>query len=207
MAESTILVPDSGTKKLHTFQRTIGANSVEDEVVIPGEHYLASYVVMPAAAVTCANAGDDIAQVMAGATLNVRIRRIRLEQAGLITAAAATTFLIARVTTAGTGGTAITPSKMDNGDAASGATSASGVPTATHGTIGTNYFTRTIFPVQTAPAGGLALAASWEWVQHPGMKPLIIPAGITNGFVIRNQGARAGLTVNFEIEFTESSFL
>jgi hypothetical protein len=25
-----------------------------------------------------------------------------------------------------------------------------------------------------------------EWIEHPGVKPLIIPAGTTNGFAMRN---------------------
>jgi len=206
MAESLIQVTEGVGKKLHTWQRTIGANNVEDDFSLPGEYPLAAYVVTPAAAVSMATAGDDIAQIMAGASLNVRIRRIRFEQSAPVTAATFTPVTLIRLTTAGTGGTAITPAKMDNGDSASGATAASGVPVGTRGTAGVTLLNRTIYPVQTAPAGGTP-TPYWEWIQLPGVKPIIIPAGAANGIAIRNSGGRAGLTVFWEIELVETSFL
>lgn len=205
MAESIVQVTEGSGKKLHTWQRTVGANNVEDEFVIPGEYPLASYIAI-GSAVSCATANDDILQVMAGAALNLRIRRIRIEQEGLVTAAALALFTVLRVTTAGTLGTAITPSKMDNADVASGATAMSGVPTASKGTAGASLLVREFWPVQTAPVGGLGSTPANEWVQQPGMKPIVIPAGVTNGIVIRNGLARAGLTVHAEIEFVETSF-
>lgn len=205
--ESLVQVTEGAGKKLHTYQRTIVANNVEDEIVIPGEHYLPTYVVV-GVGVSGAVVGDDILQLMAGAALNVRIRRIRVEQEGNITAAAVMTWNISRVTTAGTGGTAIVPQKMDNADANAGATAAQGVPNATHGTAAAVvHLRRNMFPVQTAPVGGLGTIPYWEWVAAPGGKPLIIPAGAANGFVIRNSQGRAGLTVNAEIEFTETAWL
>lgn len=207
MGESLVQVTEGTGKKLHTWQKTVGANSVEDEFVIPGEYPLPSYIVSPAAAVSCANAGDDVFQLMAGASLNLRIRRVRVEQAGLITSAAGANFRLARVTTAGTGGTAITPAKLDNSDSAAGATAASGVPTATSGTLGSQFFIRQFDPVQTAPTGGVAPSGPfWEWTSARDGKPIIIPAGTANGLVVRNISARAGLTVNFEVEFVETSF-
>lgn len=203
--ESIVQVTEGAGKKLHTYQRTIGANAVEDEVVIQGEHYLATYV-CGTVNQSAANAGDDILQVMAGASLNVRIRRIRILQSGVITTAGPCLFSVIRVTTAGTLGTGTTPAKLDNNDAASGATSMVAVPNASHGTAGTTLFTRVLFPVQTAATAGSPEIFT-EWVAGDDRKPIIIPAGITNGIVIRNVAAHAGLTVGAEIEFTETSFL
>lgn len=207
MPESFINVTEGSGKKAHTFQRTIGANTVEDETVIPGEHYLATYILSTSSNVSGATTGDDMIQLMAGASLNLRIRRFRMESAG-ITAAAIATFQLARVTSAGTGGTALTPVKFDNADAAAGATGASGVPNATHGTIGSVFWTRTMYPVQTpAAAGGPSPNPGIEWVQQPGTKPIIVPAGTTNGIVLRNAAGRAGSAYYLEIEFVETSFL
>jgi hypothetical protein len=206
VAESFVNVTEGSGKKLHTFQRTIGANTVEDELVIPGEHYLATYVVT-AGGISTATVGDDAMQIMAGASTIVRIRRIRIEQDGLVTAAAISTWSVGRLTTAGTGGTAITPQKLDSADGAAASTAAFAVPNATHGTIAATYhFRRSLFLVQTAPVGGLGQVYS-EWLAMPGGKPLIIAAGTTNGVAVRNQTARAGGSISIEIEYTESSFV
>jgi hypothetical protein len=205
MAESIVQVNEGTGKKLHTFQRTIGANIVEDEVVILGEHYLPTFVAT-AGGISTATVGDDAIQIMAGAATIVRIRRIRMEQDGLVTAAAVSTWSVGRLTAAGTGGTALTPQKMDTADTL-GSTAAFAVPNATHGTIAATYhFRRSLFLVQTAPVGGLGNVA-WEWLAMPGGKPLIIPAGVANGIAVRNQTARAGGSVSIEVEFTETSFL
>lgn len=207
MAESLVQVTEGSGKKLHTWSRTIGANTVEDEFTIPGEYPMAAYILSTASNVGGATTGDDLLQLMAGASLNLRIRRVRIESAG-ITAAAIATFQLARVTSAGTGGTAITPVKFDNADAAAGATGASGVPNASHGTIGSIFFTRSMYPVQTpGAAGGPSPNPFWEWVQQPGMKPIIVPAGTTNGIVIRNSVGRAGSAYYLEMEFVETSFV
>lgn len=203
--ESIVQVTEGSGKKLHTYQRTIGANAVEDELVIPGEHYLASYIASYGA-ISAANAGDDVAQLMAGASLNVRVRRIRVEAVTLIAAAGLCLFQVYRLTSAGTGGAAVTPSKFDNNDGAAGATAAGGIPTATKGTKGALMLYRAIQPTQTAATAG-AGESFWEWTANPGMKPLIIPAGATNGIGISNVAAHAGLQVAIEIEFTETSFL
>lgn len=205
MAEDICQVTQGVGVKLHTNSYVAGGQTVHDEFVVPGPYPYATYIVSPAAGVTCANAGDDIAQLMAGASLKLRIVRIRLEQAQLITAAALTAFTIARVTTAGTGGTAITPSKMDNADGAAGAAAASGVPTASKGAIGAQFFVRQIQPTQTAATAG-QLTPYWEWTASTIAKGILIPTGATNGLVIRNVSARAGLSVNFEIEFVETTF-
>jgi hypothetical protein len=152
MAESLVQVTEGSGKKLHTWQRVIGANSVEDEFVIPGEYPLASYVGQNAGS-SIATANDHV-QLMAGAALNVRIRRIRVEQAALATTAVLAAFGVYRLSTAGTGGTAVTPRPLDSADAACGATMAS-IP-GVKGTEGVELFRRRMILTQTvATAGGL----------------------------------------------------
>jgi hypothetical protein len=207
VAESSVNVTEGSGKRLHTYDRTISSVLVQEQAVFPAEYPYPSYIVTPAAAVSCAVAGDDIAQVMAGSSLHVRIRRIRVDQYAAITTAALTAFTVYRTTSAGTSGTAITPVKADTADAAAGATAASGVPNASHGTATDALAWRVLLPVQTSATAGMSQGPFWEWVHTPGTKGIIIPAGTSNGIVIRNAGARAGLTVTFEIEFTETAYL
>ena len=204
MAESIVQVNSGSGPKLHTWSRTIGANTVEDEAVFPAEYPLASYIAI-GAAVSTATANDHLLQLMAGASLNVRIRRITVEQRGTATTAAALTMEIWRLSTAGTGGTAVTPRPMDTSDAASGATAMT-LPTAK----GTESVLIKPFVItfRQAISGTASPAddAPFEWTQHPGMKPLMIPAGAANGIAIKNTSAAAAATAIVTIEFVESSF-
>lgn len=205
MAESIVQVTSAGTTKLHTWQRTIGANNVEDEFVIPGEYPLASYTVVPTGSVSVATANDHILQIMAGASLNVRIRRIRFEQSGNATTAAIGILEIWRLSSAGTGGTAVTPAKLDTGDAASGATAMT-LPTV-KGTESVLVMRSALIYRQAVSATAAGVDDAWEWVQQPGQKPLIIPAGAANGIAIKSGSAIAAGTVIPYVEFVETSFL
>ena len=205
MPESLVQVTSGAGPKLHTWQRTVGANNVEDEFTVPGEYPLASYISC-APGTAASTAAAHCLQVMAGASLNVRVRRIRVEQDGAITAAASQQFQIWRLSTAGTGGTVVTPAKLDSADAVSGATTMS-LPTV-KGTEATLIDQQTIFAVQTAPAsGGITPAALWEWEGMDGRKSLIIPAGAANGIAIKCLSTRAGLSVSVTVEFVETSFV
>lgn len=204
MAESIVQVTEGSGKKLHTFQRTIGGISVEDEVIIQGEPYLASYVARAGAAVSVATANDHLLQLMAGATLNLYIRRIRLYQAGLATAAAIATMQLWRLTTAGTGGTANTPQLWDTTDAAAGATGMT-LPTV-KGTETELYLPFTVGFIQTAPTGGFnTLLADFDF-ERMRIKCPRIPAGTANGFAIKNTTAIAAGTVIPVIDFSEANF-
>jgi len=205
MPESLVQVTQGVGPKLHAYQRTIGANAVEDEVVIPGEHYLPSYFAQ-AVGISAATTGDHVLQICSAASLIIRIRRIYVEQQALITAAAHIILAVNRVTTAGTGGTAIIPAPFDTGDAASSATNVRAL-TSPKGTLGVELFRRRIQAVQTSPVGGLSSIPSWEWHPTPGTKPLIIPAGTANGIVLQVGATATGATVDVTVEWTETAWL
>jgi hypothetical protein len=115
------------------------------------------------------------------------------------------TMAMMRLTTAGTGGTAITPAKFDPSDAAAGATAMS-LPTA-KGTEGTVLMEGTIVLRQAVASTGSQPDDGWEWTQLPGTKPYIIPAGTSNGIVFcRNVNAHAAATAIITVEFVETSF-
>jgi hypothetical protein len=197
----TFITADS--KKIHYWDRTIGANTVLDEFTLPGEYPLASYSVT-AGGISIATIDSHIMQLMAGSSLNVRIRRIRFEQSDSATTAAQGTFAIYRLTTAGTGGNSQTPAKHDTADAASGATAMT-LPTA-KGTESTLLQQVAMVYRQVVSATQSQVDDAWEWFQMPNSKPLIIPAGTANGIAVKTTTAHASTDVNVIIEFVETSF-
>lgn len=201
MAESYIGVTEAGTPdaKLHSFDRTIGANTVEDEIVLLGEQYLASYLVQ-FTGISVATGADHVIQIMAGASNKLRIRRIRIQQHALATAVGRLRIEVRRLSSAGTGGTAVTPDPFDPGDAASGATART-LPTA-KGTEGVGLIQ---FNLAMRAAEPVALEL-YEWTQLPNQKPLIVAAGTSNGIALKVADAVAGASVTGTIEFDESSF-
>ena len=201
MAESLIVV---GAKNAHTFNRTIGANSVEDEVIILGEPYLASYIVTGTASI--ATAASHVVQVMAGATLNVYVRRIIVTQLVAATTAAFLRWQLYRLTTAGTGGTAITPGPLDSTDAPAGATGMS-IPTV-KGTESTLIIDRSCNAIQTISLGGPGQSTTLLDIDFDRMhtKGYRIAAGTTNGIALKNVTAIAAGTVEFEVWISEANF-
>lgn len=204
MAETFVNVTEGSGKKLHGWDLVAGGNTVVDEFVIPGEYPYPTFTA-DAQTVSGATTGDDLLQVMAGASLKLRIRRVTVNVRVAITTAAEFSVDIVKLTSAGTGGTAVTPRAHDPADSA-GATAASGVPNATHGTASFVWRSLRLWPVQTAPAAGIGGGLVAEWVQSPFGKPFVIPAGTTNGIAIRVQTGRAGVSLEPTIEFVETSF-
>lgn len=205
MAEAFVNVTEGSGKKLHAWDRSISGNTVLDEFVIPGEYPLASYVVI-GAAVSIATANDHILCCNAGSTLPVRVRRIWIEQSGNATTAAITSMQILRTTTAApTGGTAVTPAPLDTTDSAAGAAGRT-LPTA-KGTESTLIFQVAMVWRQAVGTTTAQVDDYWEWVQKPGQKPIIIPAGTANGLVIKSTSAVAGATVNVGMEIVETNFV
>lgn len=208
VGETIIIYTPGDGGRGHAYNRFIstaaGAIHAADEgLFIPGEYYLASYTAL-ALNVSCATANSHVLELMAGASLNLRIRRIVIQQATGATSAAAGAIEVWRLTTAGTGGTAITPAKDDNGDGSSGATARS--LTTAKGTESTRLFQANLVWRQTPPTGG-GDDTEWSWSPSPLMKPLIVPAGTANGLTIKVVTAIAGATANAWIEFTESAWL
>jgi hypothetical protein len=202
VAESSIAVTVGSGKNLHTWDRTISAVLVQDQFVLPGEFPYATYSVLSGAVAT-ATANSHLLQIMAGASLNVRIRRVSIRQGTPPAAVTGMEFQFVRLTTAGTGGGAITPAKFDNADAASGAT-AQTLPTS-KGTEGAVLKDTAAYLMTAATITSPVPSLLWE--QLPGSKPIIIPAGTANGIAIKNVGALATATMYIEVEFVETSFV
>jgi hypothetical protein len=202
MAESYVQITEGGGKKLHTFQRTIGANTTEDEVTIIGEPYLASFVAT--AQVVTTTADSHLLQLLAGASLKVRIRRIELWQSAAATTVTVMDLVLLRLSTAGTGGGTITPVPLETTDTVS--VTGMSLPTG-KGTEGVTLARATPVMTQTFGASqqGTGPLVVWDFGQLRS-KPVIIAAGTSNGIAISNNTAVAGGVVTIDVWFDESNF-
>lgn len=204
MAESVIGITEGSGKFGHTYQRVIGANTVEDGVVLLGENYLASYTAQ-SGDVSTATLNSHLYAVMAGASLKVRVRRIEVYLSAPATTAALMSLALYRLSTAGTGGTAVTPNPLDTTDAASGATSMT-LPTV-KGTEGVLMWASMPYMMQTIGASAqLNQPIAVIDFDRLRSKPLIIAAGAANGFALKNLTAIAGATVRTTVWLDETNF-
>jgi|SRR4051812_32911289 hypothetical protein len=206
MAESLIQVTEGTGKKAHTFQRTVGANAVEDEVILHGEPYEASYVIR-GSGVSTATLDSHLLQIMAGGTLNVYVDRIIVYQQAAATTAAIVPCDLVRLSTAGTGGTAVTPAPLDTVDAASGATAMTlpgvkGTETTTVD-IAAGYFAQTIAASLGVPQSSAVF--TWDYDRRR-VKAIRIPAGASNGLAVKIRAATAGATIHVAAYIRERNF-
>lgn len=203
MAEGFVNVTEGSGKKLHTWNRTIGANDVHDEFVLPGAYPIPTYIVNAVPSVATSN--DHLLTINAGASLNVRIHRIRIEDgANATTATLAGLDILRTSAVAPSGGSAVTAVPMDTADAAS-ATSRS-LPT-TKGTEGLVVMRVRMIFRQAILTTAAQTNEIWEWTQSPFGKPLIIPAGTLNGIAVKIGTGVAAANANVTIEFSETAFL
>jgi hypothetical protein len=204
MTRSNIaLTEGGGAKKTATVERTIGGVVVQSQSVVAEDSDLPTYNAC-ASAISVATTADHVVQLMAPAGAYVRIHRISIEQVASAGTAALQTFNLYRLSSAGTGGSAITPRPFDASDTA-GATAMS-LPTA-KGTEGVLLMSTVLVLRQALLATSSQMDDYWEWRQTPGKKPIIIPSGTTNGVAIKIGTGTASATVTVNIEFTETAWL
>lgn len=207
MAESLIaLTPGSGAKNARTFSRSILGNTVEEQAFFLAEPNMAAYEVAPAA-VSAATAASHMLQIMAGGSLNVYIRGVYIYQLAAATAAAIDEFNIVRLTTAGTGGTAVTPAPLDTSDAAAGATAMT-LPTVkgTEGTIVARFSVQWTQTIATQSGGYQAPLIGFVDFEKLRGKALRIPLGAANGIAVKNITARASATAFVTAVIGEAPF-
>lgn len=200
MAQSNVAVTAGSGTLLDTWTTSKGGNTVHAGRWVPGEYPDPSYA-LSLSNISAATASSHLMQLMAGASNTVRIRRVWVAQLTPSTADGQSSVQIIRLTTAGTGGSALTPAPFDLADSASGAAGRS--LTTAKGTEGTLIMTGNIGFRNTAPTDG---DNAWSWEQHGGTGPIVIPAGTSNGIAIKNGSAIAGATVNIIIEFVETLY-
>lgn len=118
MPESYVQVaPDSTGKKLRTYQKVIGANTVEEQYVIlsgfPTYYYQTA---TNSAAGSATNFHFDIFNA-SGSGVVLKVRKLFLQQTMVVQTGVAATFDIRRTSAVGTGGTVVTSVKADTADA------------------------------------------------------------------------------------------
>ena len=201
MAETTIPVTGGSGHNIGAWDRTISSVVVKHQFMLPGEYPYHTYLVQ-ATGVSVATADAHLVQIMSSASTSLRIRRIRL---WIASTAAANTLAIDlfRLSSAGTGGTALTPAPVDLGDGAS-AWTAMTLPSS-KGTEST-FLGRMRIPVQSAhPLNPNGPAVLYD--QRPDEKPIIVPTGAASGLALKVSGNVASTTVDFQIDVVDTAWL
>ena len=204
MAESLVQVTEGAGKKLHTFSRVIGANTVEDEIVLLGHPYEAEYFIDPGALAVLATANSHLIQIMAGASLNLYIHRIVGYLSALPAATTNMQFQVRRLSTAGTGGTAGAIAQLDPGDAAAGATTQT-LPTVKGTEGGFVADAMGIVPNALPTTMFQPIVFDFDW-RAAHLKPLRITAGTANGVCVKNNTALATASLLVVASFSEANF-
>lgn len=200
MTRTYVGVDEGADRKLHAIQRTDGADTVYSPYSVEAEPEIATYVI-PFAGIAVSTANSHVCQVMAGASLRVGIRRIRLWQVANATGIAKLQFRLFRLTTAGTGGTGLTPALVDPGDSAAGA-AAMTLPSS-KGTEGTMLDHGRHLIHTTATTIGLQ-DYLWDF-RGLRTKCLWVAAGTSNGLAVKNIGSDASATYDGWIEIVETA--
>ena len=202
MTVGAIAETEGSGKNRHTNQRTISAVAREDAYVQLGEPDYPTYVTR-ADTISIATSADHILQIMADGTSYSRLLRYWIAftddrpasdlspQIGLL-----------RLSTAGTGGTALTPSAHDTADTYAGG--AMTLPTA-KGTEGAQIHYH-YFNIPTAfPSSAVYERIYWE--AHPRAKPIIFGTAVTAGIAWKITTGIASATISIHAEFTVTSYL
>jgi hypothetical protein len=201
MAESLIGVAEgTPTKNIDTWSRVIAGLTVEDQKIVLGEPYKASYTVV-ASAITTATSASHVLQIMAGASNHVRIERVKIKQVANAGAVAMLALQVLRLTSAGTGGTVVTFRPHDSGDAAAGATGMT-LPTV-KGAEGVQL-DLIDFPLRAAILGN---EQEPVYTLPDDVKPWIIPSGAANGICFKIVTGVATSTISIVVTVSETAYL
>lgn len=171
-------------RKARSFQRTDGgANTVDEMAYVESEPPLLTYTVSSITAISIATANSHLLEIMAGASLHVWLRRLRVTQVAVANAAQICTFALYRLTTAGTGGTAITPQKSDPSDAAAGATAMT--LASAKGTEGSLLWAEARSLWSAVPTATNDVTLDWTFTT-PRTKGIRVASGTSNGVALKN---------------------
>lgn len=202
MAESTLGWTDGAGKNIHTWQRSVDATNKEDQVFLPGEQHLATYVAN-AAGVSTATSASHLIFIQGDGTNYTRISRITVRQAALAGAAATAQLSVIRTSTAGSGGGAVSARPFDAGDTDPYAGTIQTLPSS-KGTEGVTLLIGRLGLVAAAPVDARNV---WSWERGPWGKPIIIGTATTNGVCLKITTGIATSTVDITVEFTLTSYL
>jgi len=201
MAEGVVGVDEGTDKYLHTWQRSIAATDKEDQVVLEGESVNPTYSLITAPVATTTSA-SHLVFIMGDGTLYTRIRRVFIEQVVAAGSATLANIQMFRLTTAGSGGGALSARPHDSADTNPYAGTIQTLPSS-KGTEGNFLWARYLWLTNSIAAQPNSI----EWVARNNMKPIIIGPAATDGLAIKIATGIATSTVNIHIEFTTSTYL
>jgi type 1 fimbria pilin len=197
MAASLIGITEGVGKNLRTWQRTVSSSAVEEQFIILGDSPKATYSVV-ASAISTATSASHILQIMAGSTLYVKLEKLRIKQVANAGAVAMVAIQVLRLTSAGTGGSAVTPRPHDTSDTA-GATAMT-LPSS-KGTEGVQL-DLIDFPLRAAILGQ---EQEYVWTLPDDVKPFIIEPGTTNGLCLKVVTGVASATLSMVATISETA--
>lgn len=200
---NTIAIADSDApdKYLWTYQYTVGGTASQEQVYVPGPAPWPTYDFV-ASQITLATANSHLLFIMADGTNYDRIKSIRIMPRALPTASAAALIRLFRVTSIGTGGTAVNGGAFDSSDGYGGTAQA--------------------LPSSLGTETGVALAQwSWHipgtaytfnpydiyWEAPEGGKEIIFGNGTATGIAIKNVSAISGAFVDIMVTLTTTAHL
>jgi hypothetical protein len=200
MPIDSVQVNEGTGKRYDTWKATKNSVDLQDQFVIPGEFPYPTYdISFPTASMAVAASHW---QIMAGASLPVLIRRIRIKERIAPAANTVLAIQLIRLTTAGTGGTVVTPRPRSTASAAAGCT-AMAIPTVKGTEAAFGQWEESISAVVAPlPAGPLL-----EMVPAPNEPPWIIAAGTANGYAIKNLNGVATATFDIMVTVCEVNFV
>ena len=188
-------------KNLHYIQRSIASNTDYQQAVVVSEAYLPTYSIATSTAVSTATAASHLVQVMAGPLNRVLIRRVLVTQLVGAGSATAAVLQLVRLTSAGTGGTPITPTALDPTSSVSAV--ASQTLPSSKGSEGSVIWTSVGNVLQTPAVAGEEYVIDWQW-DDPRKQPPTIAAGVANGLALKLVTAVATGTVHILVEYSEA---
>ena len=176
MSESTLQVTEGDGPLLHVDNKSIGGQTVKEEYILHGEQALPSYQAFFSSVSIPLGTEKHPFELMAGASLKLRVREIVVFQQAATAAGTQLVFDIKRLSTAGTGGPTNPIAALDPSSPSSGATLME-TPTA-EGTEGDTVVSGVLPLTATLPNTGI-----FRWVQHPSSQPIVVP--VSNGICMK----------------------
>lgn len=202
--ESTIPLTDGdGGSQLHTANRTISSVSVEDQAVIPAEHFVKTYSVS-FTNISVATANDHIVSICADGTNYIRLQHIFIQQHAFATARALDDICVFRISTTPTGGTSVSARPFQPSDTDPWGGDVRTLPSA-KGTEGNQMLKLPLWLAQSAENTLTGNRVEWQHNRHT--QPIIVGTATTAGLVIKTVTACAAATVTGYVIFTATDYL
>lgn len=201
MTQSNIGVSTGTDKYLSSNSRSIGGTALEEQTVLEGQSANPTYNIA-ADDVSTATAASHLVQIMADGTNYTRLTRLTVEPTEDVPAADSILKLaLYRLSTAGTGGTALNDAPYDAADSYAGDMRT--LPTS-KGTEGQLLLTLYIDLAAAAYDGG---RPRYVWTAPPGGKPIVFGNGTGAGIALKVIDAVASAAVLVQAEVITTAYL